>query len=234
MSVAATSFDPMPAAVQALPPDAPPSGTRSVGTRRADAAIDPRFIQRWSSRAFSRQKLPHDVVRSLFEAARFAPSAGNTQPWLFVYASDPETRKRALGLLKAENQRWAVQAPLLVFVFARRKHPQTGMPLRTGAFDTGAAWFSLAMQAHALGLNCRAMGGIHHEAIYAVLGVPQDEFESMIAVAVGYPGRIEDLPADLAERDVPTPRRRQHELVFNGRYVDPETQARAGATSSEG
>jgi len=229
MSATAASFATLSPVVTSLSPEAPSPQIAARAARRPEAAVDPRFVERWSSRAFSRQKLPHEMVRSLFEAARFAPSAGNLQPWLFVYASDPETRRRALTLLEPENQRWAARAPLLVFVFSRRRHPHTGAALRSAAFDTGAAWFALALQAHELGLNCRAMGGVQHELVYRALGVPEDEFESMIAVAVGFPGRAQDLPADLAERDAPTPRRRQHELVFNGRYVDPETQARAGS-----
>lgn len=183
---------------------------------RADAPVDPIFRQRLSSREFSTQQLPFDVVRTLFEAARFAPSAENLQPWLFVYAADPPTRKRALGLLGGQTQSWAVQASLIVFVFARRTHPETGEPLRTGAFDTGAAWFSLALQAQTLGLNCRAIGQLDHERAHRVLGVPTDSYESLIAIAVGYPTTPPDASAAYERR---SQRKRQHLFVFNGRYI---------------
>ena len=187
--------------------------------RVAEAAVDEQLLERWSRRAISRQPLAFDMVRSLFEAARWAPSAGNVQPWLFIYATDALLRQRAHQLLSAQNRRWAEHAPLLIFVFARRNHPETGQPLRSAAFDTGAAWFSLALQAQRLGLVARAMGGIHHERTYRAFGVPEAEFESLIAVAVGFPGDAAGLPEDLAVKEEPTPRKRQHEFVFNGRYA---------------
>jgi nitroreductase len=108
----------------------------------------------------------------------------------------------------------------LVFVFAHRQNPQTGVPLRMAAFDTGAAWFALALQAQQLGLNCRAMGGIHHDLAHRILGVPEDRFEPLVAIAIGYPGRSAALPPDLAAKDAPTPRRRQGEFVYNGRFFE--------------
>jgi nitroreductase len=190
--------------------------------RLADEPIEPAFLSRWSRRAFSTQPLPFETVRTLFEAARWAPSAGNVQPWLFIYAVDRPTRERAHGLLKEQNRRWAERAPLLVFVFARRNHPETGLPLRTAAFDVGAAWFALALQAQQLGLVTHAMGGIFHEQTYAAFGVPESDFESMAAIAVGYPGDPRDLPSELAAKEQPTGRKRQHEFVFNGRYIERE------------
>ena len=204
---------------------APLSGERlspAAPERVADEAIDPAFLSRSSRRAISARPIPFQAVRTLFEAARWAPSAGNVQPWLFIYAADRPVRKRAHRLLNEQNRRWAERAPLLVFVFARRNHPATGLPLRSAAFDTGAAWFALALQAQQLGLVTRAMGGIQHEQTYATLGVPESEFESMVAIAIGYPGDPVDLPPDLAAKELPTSRRRQHHFVFNGRYIERE------------
>lgn len=183
--------------------------------------IDPVFVERWSRRSISNEPLPPDVVRSLFEAARWAPSASNSQPWLFVYASQPGALARVRELIRPSNQRWALRAPLLVFVFARKFDAETRQPLRTGAFDTGAAWFSLALQGFKLGLVTHAMGGIHHDKTFDVLGVPEDEFESMAAVAVGYPAARDALPEDLANRETPSQRKPQHEFVFHDRYVPP-------------
>jgi nitroreductase len=186
--------------------------------RSPDAPVDQIFLDRWSRRALSTTAIPPETVRSLFEAARWAPSASNAQPWLFIFNDDEETLARARPLVNERNRVWAGRAPLLIFVFARRTHPEDGRPLRTGTFDTGAAWFSLALQAHKLGLSTRAMGGINHEAAYEVLGVPRDLFESMAAVAVGYPGAREDLPAEVAERDVPSNRRTVDSFAFKGLY----------------
>lgn len=196
-----------------------PTDRKSLAVERLPSAdVDPAFLQRWSRRAIASTPLSEVIVRSLFEAARWAPSAWNSQPWLFVYASDEESLARGQALLKDSNARWAVKAPLLVFVFARKRHPENGQPLHTGAFDTGAAWFSLALQAGRLGLVTRAMGGIHHDRVYEAFGVPEAEFQSMVAIAVGYPAPREELPSDLAEREVPSQRKPQHEFVFAGRY----------------
>lgn len=183
------------------------------------AAVAPILLERRSRRAFSTRSIPDELVRSLFEAARWAPSAGNLQPWLFVYANDPEALGRARPILKDNNRRWADCAPLLVFVFARRNHPETGRPLRSAAFDTGAAWLSIALQAEHLGLSARAMGGIHHASAHEILGVPAHEFESIVGIAIGYPGPIAQLPPDLAGREGTSERKVQSEFAFNGRYL---------------
>jgi nitroreductase len=186
--------------------------------RSPEVEVDAQFVERWSQRAISARPLPRALVAALFEAARWAPSASNLQPWMFIHASSPDSLTRARALLKEGNQRWASRAPLLIFVFARRRHPDTGAPIRTAQFDTGAAWQSLALQAHKLGLSTRAMGGIHHEQVYEALGVRQEDFESMIAVAVGYPGDADELPSDLREKERPNTRKSTREFVFEGRY----------------
>jgi len=186
--------------------------------RLPEAEVDALFVERWSRRAISEQPLTPEQISTLFEAARWAPSANNFQPWLFVYASTPEALANARTLLVESNQRWAVRAPLLVFVFARKRHPETGAALRTAAFDTGAAWQSLALQAHKLGLSTRAMGGIHHDKVYEALGVPREDFESMIGIAVGYPDERQVLPADLHEKEQPNARKSVREFAFEGRY----------------
>ena len=192
-----------------------------ASVRTPDAEIDAQFVERWSRRAISDRPLSASQIQSLFEAARWAPSANNLQPWLFVYASRPESLARARELLLPTNQRWANRAPLLVFVFARKRHPETRAPLRTAAFDTGAAWQSLALQAHKLGLSTRAMGGIHHDRVYEALGVPPEDFESVIGIAIGYPGPREGLPNDLHEKEQPNARKSSSEFAFEGRYSSP-------------
>jgi nitroreductase len=186
--------------------------------RLPEAEVDALFLERWSRRALSPRPLTAQQIATLFEAARWAPSAGNSQPWLFVYANQPESLAKARTLLKEANQRWAAQAPLLVFVFARKRNAETGAPLRTAAFDTGAAWQSLALQAHKLGLSARAMGGIHLDQTYEAFGVPAEEFESIAGIAIGYPGERDALPSDLHEKEQPNTRKGVRDFVFEGRY----------------
>jgi nitroreductase len=191
-------------------------------TRLPEAEVDPLFVERWSRRALSDRPISAAQIRTLFEAARWAPSASNLQPWLFVYASTPASLTKARGLLKDANQRWALSAPLLVFVFARKRNRESGLPIRTAQFDTGAAWQSLALQAHKLGLSTRAMGGIHHDLVYEALGVPEAEFESIAGIAIGYPGEREQLPSDLHEKEQPNLRKSAREFAFEGRYQPPQ------------
>ena len=195
-----------------------PTTATTVATRTPDADVDPAFVGRWSSRSFSSEPLAPDHVRSLFEAARWAPSASNLQPWLFVYADDGETLARARPIVRDNNRRWADGAPLLVFVFARRKHAKTGEDNRLAAFDTGAAWMSLAIQAHKLGLVTHAMGGIHQDRAYEVLGVPKAEYESLCAVAIGKRDAAELLPEDLRARETPSIRRPVSEFALRGAF----------------
>ena len=190
-------------------------------SRLPEAEVDAQFVERWSRRAISERPLTAAQINTLFEAARWAPSGNNFQPWLFVYASTPESLSTARSLLVDSNARWASRAPLLVFVFARKRHPQTGAAVRTAAFDTGAAWQSLALQAHKLGLSSRAMGGIHHDRVHEALGVPADDFESMIGIAIGYPGELEHLPEELHQKEQPSARKSVREFAFEGRYSAP-------------
>jgi nitroreductase len=187
----------------------------SQSTRTPDAEIDVAFVQRWSPRSFSSETIDPQHVRSLFEAARWAPSASNLQPWLFVYADDEAALERARPIVRDGNRRWADRAPLLVFVFARRTNAK-GEPNRLAAFDTGAAWMSLALQAHKLGLVTHAMGGIHQDRAYEILGVPSDEYESLCAIAIGKHDVPERLPDDLQARETPSVRKPVGEFALRG------------------
>ncbi len=138
--------------------------------RTPDWDIDSMFTDRWSPRAFLPDPLPEHQVQTLFEAARWAPSCYNEQPWLFIYATEPEARKRLAACLVAKNQLWASHAPLLMFILARRNFQKTGKENRHAPYDAGAAWMALALQARKLGLYAHAMAGFNLEKAYEVLG----------------------------------------------------------------
>jgi nitroreductase len=124
-------------------------------TRTADHDIDPIFLQRWSPRAFTGEAMPQDVLQSLFEAARWAPSAINIQPGRFVYARRGTAEWEPLfGALMEMNQAWVVNASVLAYAISdrfRRKPGAEPTPNRSHSFDTGAAWACLALQASHLG-----------------------------------------------------------------------------------
>jgi nitroreductase len=186
--------------------------------RAVSGDVDRQFVERWSSRSFLPDALEPSVVAALFEAARWAPSASNLQPWLFVYADDEERLARLRPIVRDGNRRWADRAPLLVVVFARLKNPETGDPNRLASFDAGAAWMSLALQATRLGLVAHAMGGIHPDRAHETLGVPKDEFQCLCAIAVGRRGPRDSLPDDLQAREVPSDRKPSHEFAHRGVY----------------
>ncbi|MDA1279828.1 MAG: nitroreductase family protein [Chloroflexi bacterium] len=187
-------------------------------TRRTGASIEPMFTERWSSKSFAEVPITADQIASLFEAAHWAPSAGNRQPWLFVYSTNGPDRERFNSVLNEDNSRWAPKAAMLVLVFARTVRDNGGK-IRTAQFDTGAAWMSLALQANRMGLNTRAMGGIDLDAAYDVAGVPRDTFESVCAIAVGTRGTDDNLESTLAGENLANNRKPVNEIAFQGAYT---------------
>jgi nitroreductase len=189
--------------------------------RATEADVDPMFPSRWSPRSFSPEPVDPAVLSQLFEAARWAPSSANEQPWLFVYAVRPEDRGRfAEGLLEM-NRTWASHAPVLVYLLARRKVAQgswAGQPNPMGSFDAGAAWMSFALQAHLRGLSAHAMGGIDRAKVASLLGVPPEEYEVLVAIAVGHRGDPAVLPEPLAARERPSERRPLREVAVEARF----------------
>ena len=181
--------------------------TSPANPRKPEADVDTMFIDRWSPRAFLPDPIPPHQIKTLFEAARWSPSCYNEQPWLFLYATEPEKHKIFVSLLSEKNQRWADRAPLLMFVIARRRFAKGGTENRHAKFDAGAAWMSLALQAHKLGLYAHAMAGFHLERSYEVLGVPKEDFEVIAAIAVGRRGDPSILSDDLRQMELPKERK---------------------------
>jgi len=185
--------------------------------RVASSSVEPMFVERWSSKAFADKALSDYQIASLFEAAHWAPSGSNRQPWLFVYATDGPDREKFNSLLNEGNARYAPNAAMLVLVFARIVDDE-GKKIRTAHFDTGAAWMSLALQANRIGLNTRAMGGIDLDAAYDVAGVPRDKFETICAIAVGYRGADDDIHERMVKQNFANDRKDVSEIAFKGSY----------------
>ena len=175
--------------------------------RVPQAAVDGQFVNRWSGRAFASDSIPQPVIDSLFEAARWAPSCFNEQPWLFVYAAAEADLARMRSLPVAKNRSWADRAPLLVLVLARTSFEKNGKPNRHAAFDAGAAWMSLALQAHAHGLMTHAMAGFDEAAAYSLCGVSPQRYTVLAMIAVGKSGDAANLPPDLAAIEHPNGRK---------------------------
>lgn len=187
--------------------------------RTPEADVDPQFTDRWSPRSFSSRPLDDLQVRSLFEAARWAPSCFGEQPWLFLYARTRQDRERFLGALVEKNRLWAASAPLLVFVASRRNFAHNGRENRHAPFDAGAAWMSLALQARKLGLHAHAMAGFSRKAAFAMLQLPEDQYEIWAAVAVGYRDDPDLLPAEVAAVECPNGRKPLAEVMREGGFL---------------
>ena len=193
--------------------------TNFRNARVASDLLDRMFVERWSSKAFTDDRLSEQQIDVLFEAAHWAPSSSNRQPWLFVYATDGPDRVRFNSVLNEGNTLWATRASMLVLVFARVVDEE-GSSIRTAHFDTGAAWMSLALQANRMGLNTRDMGGIDLDAAYTSAGVPREEFQTICAIAVGVPGTLDDIDPDIANGNIANDRNPINEIAFPGSYLE--------------
>ncbi|HEY2120976.1 MAG TPA: nitroreductase family protein [Candidatus Acidoferrum sp.] len=175
---------------------------------------------RWSPRAFSDKLIPHEVLRSLFEAARWAPSSNNEQPWAFIVATkeEPENFEKALSTLVEFNQAWAKHAPVLVIAvsemeFARNQHPN-----RNAFYDTGAAVAHLSSEATARGLFVHQMAGFDPHKAIELFRIPKG-WEPIAAFVIGYAGEPENLPDQLRERELaPRSRKPIKDFVMSGEW----------------
>jgi nitroreductase len=173
---------------------------------------------RWSPRAFSNKTVAPDVLRSLFEAARWAPSSFNWQPWAYLVATkdDPENYAKTLSTLVEFNAGWAKQAPVLVISVAQTKTPKDGATNRHALHDVGAASAQLTFEANARGLLVHQMAGFDVEKARQVFHIPQD-WEPTAAMALGYPGDPQSLSDQLREREMaPRTRKPLAEFVMTG------------------
>ncbi|HPV50193.1 MAG TPA: nitroreductase family protein [Smithellaceae bacterium] len=183
--------------------------------RKRENAVDEIFIRRWSPRAMSGEGLDEETLRTLLEAARWAPSSNNNQPWRFIYARRQTPHwERFFNLLDEGNQNWAKDAAVLMVVVSKTTF-DSGKPSRTHSFDTGAAWLSLALQGSMKGLVVHGMQGFNYERAQKELQVPEGyAVEAMIAI--GRPGRKEDLPEYQQKREFPSSRKTIPEIAMEG------------------
>jgi len=186
--------------------------------RAAATEVDAMFLDRWSPRAYREEPLTDAQVAALFEAARWAPSCYNEQPWHFRYARSPEDRERFVTALVEKNQLWASRAPLLLFILTRKQFGHSSRPNRHAAFDAGAAWMALALQARRLGFYAHAMAGFNIDTAYEVLKADRDIYEIMAAVAVGFRGEATMLNEDMAAIEMPNGRKPPADVAGEGAF----------------
>lgn len=190
--------------------------------RTADHPIDKLFLERWSPRAYTGEAIPEAVLATIFEAARWAPSSYNSQPWRFLYARrDTASWPTFLGLLNEFNQSWARQAAALVILVSRETMLPPGaaqeIPSHSHSLDAGAAWANLALQANRLGWDAHAMVGFDIARTGPTLNVPEGH-RVEAAIAIGKRGPASLLPDGLAAREKPNDRKPLSETVFEGGF----------------
>lgn len=185
--------------------------------RVADHPIAEVFLDRWSPRAFTGERIPDELLASMFEAIRWAPSSNNSQPWRIVYAHrGAESFGKLLGLISERNQRWASNASVLLVMLSKRT--LQGAPARNHSFDAGAAWAHLSLQATFAGWATHAIGGFNEEAARAALGV-SDDYNIDVCVALGRRADPASLPDELRARENPNQRNKVASFVSEGTFA---------------
>ena len=188
--------------------------------RHPDHAIDPLFLNRWSPRAFTGEEIPDTVLEQGFEAARWAPSARNVQPWRFVYVKrHAASWDGVFGLLNERNRLWAANASALIAVLSRTSYDD-GTPILTHSFDTGAAWANFAHQVLLSGWHTRAIGGFDRDGARAVLGVPEG-FSVEVLIAIGRQAKADTMPEEFRPLEVPNGRLPLTAFVSEGVFAAP-------------
>ncbi len=186
--------------------------------------IDPLFTDRWSPRAFSEEAIAGPALMSLLEAARWAPSAYNAQPWRFIYAlRDTDAWQPIFDSLIEFNQMWTKRAAALVVIASARDAVFSGKteasPNASHSFDAGAAWASLAFQATLSGWSAHAMAGFDADKLRTAIGLPEAYVIDTV-VAVGRKGDPAVLPEGVRARELPSDRRPLAKTAFEGRFVE--------------
>ena len=186
--------------------------------RKPDHPVDKLFLNRWSPRAMSGEAVSEEELSTLFEAARWAPSSYNNQPWRILYARRETGQWPAFfGLLVEGNQAWAKDAAALLLFVSKETFDFNGKPYPTHSFDTGAAWENLALQATMMGLVTHGMQGFDYERARAELNIPEG-FRVEAMVAVGRPGDPANLPEQAREREKPSDRKPLSEVTCEGPF----------------
>jgi nitroreductase len=183
--------------------------------RKPENDVHEIFISRWSPRAMSGEEIDEATLKTLFEAARWSPSANNNQPWRFIYACRNTPHWDTFFNLLAEgNQVWAKNAAVLIVVISKTTF-DSGKPARTHSYDAGAAWVSFALQGSLKNLVVHGMQGFDYDRAKKELQVP-DDYSVEAMIAVGRHGKKDDLPDYQQEREFPSSRKSIAEIAMEG------------------
>jgi nitroreductase len=185
--------------------------------RKPEHNVGELFLNRWSPRAMSGEEIDEKTLFQLFEAAKWAPSSNNNQPWRFIYARrNTKDWETFFNLLAEGNQGWAKNAAVLIVVVSKTTFDNDKLA-RTHSYDAGAAWENFALQGSMMGLVVHGMQGFDYDKAKEVLQIPNGyKVEAMIAV--GKKGKKEDLPDYQQEREFPSARKSIAEIAMEGSF----------------
>ena len=180
--------------------------------------IEPFFLERWSPRSLLPDPISDEDWFTILEAARWAPSSYNNQPWRFLYTRHgSETWPLFFNLLAEANQSWVKNASILVVIISNTQFDHNGKESPTHSFDAGAAFQNLSLQAWLKGYIAHGMQGFDYGRAQTELEIPS-EFKVEAMVALGRQGPKEALPSQLQEREMPNQRRPLAESVVEGKF----------------
>lgn len=189
-------------------------------TRKPSYPVNALFPNRWSPRALSGEPITEKELFTLFEAARWAPSSNNNQLWRFVYAKRETPHWPGFfNLLSEKNKSWCFRAAVLVLIISRTNAYYQNKPQRTHSFEAGAAFENMALQGSLMGLVVHGMGGFDYDNARQLLQL-SELWNVECMVAIGRPGKKEDLPPDLQEREMPSDRKPLNEILFEGTFKE--------------
>ena len=188
-----------------------------------DVPMNEIIRNRWSPRAFAAKSIGPDVLRSLFEAARWAPSSNNEQPWAYIVAAkeDAENFAKLVSILVEFNQNWAKHAAALALSIAHKNWNKDGKPNRHALHDVGSATAQLTFEANSRGIFVHQMAGFDVKKAHETFAIPED-WEPVAMIAMGYPGDPATLPSPLRDRELaPRNRKPLSDFVMTGSWSHP-------------
>ncbi len=195
--------------------------------RKNEYGINSLILDRWSPRSMTGEEMPEKELKALFEAARWAPSSYNNQPWRFLYArKNSESWPLFFNLMIEFNQGWTKNASAIGVVISTKNFEHNNKPSHTHSYDTGAAWMALALEGSARGYVVHGMEGFDFEKAKKDLEVPDDyQVEAMFAIGKRAPAS--QLPAELQKREAPSTRRPLEEIMIEGKFKKPNKKGAA-------
>lgn len=191
--------------------------------RVSDYPISDFILTRWSPRAMTGELISKDQLFSLFEAARWAPSCYNNQPWIFIYGMKGTPAWETLHKLQVPfNQEWTAKSSALVLVVSKNNFYHNDKPAATHSFDTGAAWMALALEGNQQGLVVHGMQGFDYETAKKKLQIP-DDYTVEAMIAIGKPAPKETLSSELQKKEFPSTRRPITDFVMEGVFTEKKS-----------